>query len=198
MKNAIKKNVVLVMLFAMLCSYATESPSLKNKEDGKTTLVLKDVRLGEELIIKDFYGVILYKESIQHNGDYSKSFDLTELPDGNYSFELEKALQIQIIPFKVSFNTVSFNKEEGNIIYKPFVRIKDNFVYVTQLSLKEKPLKIDLFYEYSNDDFNKIHSETIKNTKQIKRVYKLSKDRKGTYKVVFECEGRTFKNIIEI
>ncbi|WP_452225562.1 hypothetical protein [Lacinutrix chionoecetis] len=196
MKNPIRNSIVLVMLFTMLTSNATEISSLKNIEDGKTTLVLNNVKAGEELIIKDLFGVVLYRESIKDNGIYSKSFDLTELPDGNYNFELDRAVKIEIIPFKVSSKTVTFNKESEIVIYKPFVRLKDNFIYISQLSLNKKPLHITLYYNESNQIFNSIYTETITDTTQIKRILKLLEDKRGAYKVILKCEGRTFENVI--
>lgn len=197
MKKVLKNSIVLVMLFTMLCSNATEISSLKNVEDGKTTLFLTNVKQGEQLIIKDVLGLIIYKELISQDGNYNKAFDLTSLPNGDYNFELDKQMQIQIIPFKVEFNTVKFNKDKETIINKPFVKVKDNMLYITQLALELEPLKIDLYYN-ADDVLNLIHTEKIENTKQIQRIYKLLKDKKGDYKLVFKTNGRTFENNITI
>ncbi|WP_044401549.1 hypothetical protein [Lacinutrix sp. Hel_I_90] len=187
MKKIFKNSIVLVLLFTTLSSNATEISSLKNVEDGKTILFLTDVEEGEQLIIKDDLGLIVYKESISKDGNYSKAFDLTELPDGKYNFELDKHLRIQIIPFKVESNAVTFNKKAETVIHKPLVKESEQSLYITKLALEKEPLKIALYYNNTL-----IHAETIENTQKIQRIYKLSEGKIGVYKLVFETNGRTF------
>lgn len=187
MKKIFKNSIVLVLLLSVLSSSATEISSLKNVEDGKTILFLTDVEEGEQLIIKDNLGLIVYKESISKDGNYSRAFDLTALPDGNYNFELDKHLRIQIIPFKVESNAVRFNKKAETVIHKPLVKEIEHSLYITKLALEKEPLKIALYYNNTL-----IHAETIENTQKIQRIYRLSEGKIGVYKLVFETNGRTF------
>ena len=194
MKNLIKKSIVLVVLFTALLVNASEISSLRNLNDDKTTmLTLLNVKQGNQLFIKDMFGLVLYKESIQKPGEFVKGFDLTSLPDGDYYFELDRDLEIKTIPFKVSLNMVEFNKDLETTIYKPYITKKDYRVFVSKLSLNEQPLKVSIYYD--NDDngsFDLIHSETIENTVNIQRVYRLSKNEKGNYRLVLKTEGHTF------
>ena len=87
MKNLIKKSIVLVVLFTTLLGNANEISSLRNLNDEKTTmLTLQNVKQGNQLFIKDVFGLVLYKEAIQNSGEFVKGFDLTSLPDGDYYF----------------------------------------------------------------------------------------------------------------
>ena len=96
MKNAVKhskKGILMVTLFATLLSFANDASFYTISTDAKrTALTLRDVKEGNLLSIKDNNGVVLYKESIQKTGIYTKGFDLTSLPDGMYVFELDKDL----------------------------------------------------------------------------------------------------------
>jgi len=198
MKNLIKNSLVVAALFATLLGNA--SPSLNELNDEKrTTIRLNDVKQGDHLLIKDAYGTILYKEKIQNSGNYIKGFDLTELPDGTYFFELDNSFETKIIPFQVNVNNVIFNKEQEAIIYKPLVNNKDNKVYISKLSLNEQPLSIEVHYENENHvDIGLIYSETIENTKSIRRILSLNKLKKGSYKIVIKTEGRTFVDYVRI
>ena len=198
MKNLIKNSLVIVVLFTALLGNANSSLKI-SKDDTRTTLTLKDVKRGNELSIKDAYGIILYKEMIQNSGNYIKGFDLTALPDGSYFFELDKGLEIKTIPFTVESTKVEFEKEMETTFHKPFVRSKENKVYVSKLSLEKQPLEIDLYY--NGDDshgFELIHSESFKNTQIITRVYSLNINEKGTYKIVTKAEGRTFIDYVKL
>jgi len=172
---------------ASLLSNANEGSSFIPK---KEIITINDVKEGQSLIIKDLNGVILYKESFKESGLYSKAFDLTNLPDGSYFFEHEKDLEIKIIPFNVKSNTVTFEKVKETIIYKPHVRIKNNYVFITKLALNKEPLDVKIYSE----DNQLIYSEKITNTKTIGKVYKILLNR--NYRLVLKSNGRAYyKNI---
>ena len=198
MKKLIKNTLAVVALFTALLANAN-APLNELKDAKKTTLTLNDVKKGDELLIKNTHGMILYNESIQNSGDYTKGFDLTELPNGNYFFELNKAIKIVIIPFHVSNNIVVFKKEKKVTIFKPYVRNKKNKIYITKLSLDQKPLDIKVYYEdLEGNDFDLIYTETINNgSKNIGRVLSLDEKLEGTYKIVTKTEGRTFVDYIQ-
>lgn len=199
MKNVIKhskKGILLVTLFATLLSFANEAKFLNDKNEARTSLTLKNVKEGNLLSIKDDNGLTLYKEQILKAGIYSKGFDLTALPDGAYVFEVEKDMEINIIPFYVKLKKVIFDKEKEKTIFKPYFEVKDNLLHLTKLSLNEAPLRIDFYFSDLND-YKLVHSELIENTQNIKKIFKLINLNKGSYKIVTHSEGREFTKIIK-
>jgi hypothetical protein len=181
-----------------LVSYANSTYSLDNHKES-TILTLNNVKKGHQLVIKDANLLILYKEAIQQSGTYSKGFDLTALPDGNYYFELDKDVEIVTIPFRVTASVVTFEKEKESVIYKPTVRLDDNHLFVSRLSLTAQPLTIKLYYRGSfGQGKDLIFAEEVENTKIVERVYELSKQKKGTYTIIFESEGREFVEYIKM
>lgn len=196
MKKVIRTGVMILAIFATVSSYANKvSYASIEKNIKKTTLTLNNLKRGHQLIIKDAHGIVLYKEYIKDSGQYSKGFDLTSLPNGNYYFELDKDLEIKTIPFKVLSNEVVFEKKDETTIFKPVVRTKGNFVFISRLSLNEKPLEYKIYYEDSHDF---MISEKFENEKSIERIYNFSKAQKGMYKIVFKTEGRIFIENIKI
>lgn len=198
MKKEVKKGILLVTMLAAMISYASRPATLDKKVEIKnTTLSIHNVKQGQQLVIKDYNGIVLYKELIANSGAYHKGFDLTALPNGNYYFELDKDTEVQIIPFKVLMNKVEFLKDKETKFFKPIIRFKDNKVLLTRLSLDYKPLEVKIYYDdYSNKEL--IHTETFKDTKIIERVYALDKTKKGKYSVVIKTEGRAFTESITI
>ncbi|WP_298532466.1 hypothetical protein [uncultured Algibacter sp.] len=203
MKNTFKhskKGFLMVTLFATLLSFANDASFYSIKNDvARTALTLKHVKEGNLLSIKDNNGVILYKESIQKSGIYTKGFDLTSLPDGFYLFELEKDLEIKTIPFSVKSSEVIFEKEKEKSFFKPYTRVKGDLLLVSQLSLNEAPLEINIYFsnDIHSNDLELIHSEKIANTKTIQKIFKLSGFEKGSYKVICSSQGREFVKIID-
>ncbi|PKQ45664.1 hypothetical protein [Confluentibacter flavum] len=188
-----KKGILMVAMLAASLSFANEGTpffTIKN-ESERTSLTLALVKEGNLLSIKDYNGMILYKEVIQKTGTYTKGFDLTALPNGKYIFELDSDIEIKTIPFTVETNTVVFEKDMEKSIFKPVTRVKGNIVFVSQLTLNNKPLKIDIYFEGSNNS-ELVLTETIKDTKCIERIYKLTGLKNGNYTMVFNTEGREF------
>jgi len=198
MKKVIKKSILLVIVFTMMQGNVNANNFIPLKKEFKeTALSLNNVKKGQRLLIKDSNGLVLYKEYIKDSGSYYKGFDLTSLPSGDYYFELDKDVEIKIIPFNVSSKTVAFYKEKEASIFKPIVRVKDNKLFISKLSLEKSPLTIKVYQEYSVDN-RLLHTETIENTKIIERIYTLPKTKEVKYKIVFKTEGREFVEYINI
>ena len=202
MKNVMKhskKGFLMVILFVTSLSFANDASFYLIKNDAKrTALTLKDVKEGNLLSIMDDNGVVLYKESIQKSGIYTKGFDLTSLPDGIYLFELEKDLEIKTIPFTVKSNKVLFNKEKQTNFYKPFTRVEGDLVFISQLALTKAPLEIKIYFSDSSYSSHSelMHTEKITNTKNIQKIFRLSGSKKGSYKIVCYSQGREFVKMI--
>ena len=194
-KTTLRKSILTAVMLTAMMSYATNGLDINPNNDlKKTTFSLNNVKEGNQLIIKDIYGIILYKEQIETSGTYSKGFDLTSLPNGSYVFELQKDLEIKSFPFTLNDETVVFNGEE-TIIHKPLITQKGNYVYVSKLALNEEPLEIKIYY-----DSELIYSEKIKNTKTIEKTFKLiSKGREtNKYAIVLKTNDREYFKYITL
>ena len=196
MKKLTKRSLIILGLFTSLLSFANdEHKTIKEKEPKVTNVSFKNVKLGSMLSIKDINGLVLYKESIVKKGAYSKGFDLTALPNGEYYFELDSELKIVIIPFNVVSNQVKFKKEEEFTIFKPNIRVKDDIVYVSRSSDSESPVNYRIYYQKNND---LVYSEKLEVVKNFNRIFDFSTSEKGTYLFVFFTEGRKFSKIFKI
>lgn len=196
MKRLTKKSVVVLSLFASMLTFANgEIETIKEKEPKVTNMSFKKVKFGSKLSIKDSKGIVLYKEAIVKTGDYSKGFDLTTLPNGDYYFELDTELEIVIIPFNVVSNQVVFKNEEKSTIFKPLIRVKDDMVYVSRISYTESPIQYNIYYAASAD---LVLSEKVSDETHLKKIYDFSKAKKGKYFFVFKSDGRKFSKTVKI
>jgi len=199
-KNQVMKNKILLFsLMITMFSYASETSSFSKKNGIKKTIIisLDNVKQGQLLYIKDYSGVILYNEVLEKNGTYNKNFNLSALPLGDYYFELDKDMEIKVIPFKVEIDKVEIFTEMETLIFKPMVKSKENKVYLSRLSMNNEPLKVNIYYEGSNDK-ELIFSEKIENRNIVERIYALDKQQRGLYKIIVLTEGRTFSHVIAL
>ena len=197
MKTAIKKSLVLVVLFlATTVSYGNEISGNTNDGKGVTTnLTFKNVTKGSVLLIKDNNGLTLYKELIEKKGKYSKGFDLTSLPNGDYYFELNKDVEITIVPFKVDRSVVTFDKTAEVKFFKPVVWLNKNRVFISKMVFEDEILEIEIL----SDSNERILSEKVKRKGNILgKVYDFSTSAKGTYTVIVKTNGRRFVNHVQI
>jgi len=196
MKNLARKSLVVIMLTMSLSTQANETDmTSKEKERIVTNLHLDNVKQGSVLTIIDGNGLVLYNEAIKKTGDYSKGFDLTTLPDGEYFFELDADLKIIVIPFNVKANEVIFDKEAEKSIYKPVVRAKDQMVYVSKAAMDESPLSYKIYFA---DNHDLVYSEKFEADDEIKKAYDFSASKKGSYLFVFESNGRRYTKAVKI
>ncbi|WP_282122741.1 hypothetical protein [Algibacter mikhailovii] len=195
MKNVItntKKGFLMVTMFATLLSFANEAPFYFIKNNAKrTSISLNNVKEGNLLSIKDTNGVVLFKELIQKSGIYTKGFDLTTLPDGQYLFELEKDVEIKTIPFSVKSAEVIFNKTAETTVFKPYLRAEKDMLYVNMLALNQEPLIVEIYFT-DNSNYKLMHTEKIMDKQTIHKAFKLSGLHKGSYKVICYTHGKKF------
>lgn len=187
MRTTIKKTMVLVLIFVTFISSAIEnSKSNKLVSVKRVKVEFRNVKKGQTFVIRNENKIIVHKQKIVKLGTFSKVFDLTNLKDGIYTSEVEKDFEISIKKFSVSNGYVTFIKEESKKIFKPLIRLKGDLLLISKLSFKE-PLKIVLYYEE-----NTIVDEQFEGKDIVNRIYKLSKAKKGAYRVVVNSDNRLF------
>ena len=197
MKTAIRKSLVLVaLLVAVTVSYGNKISS--NTNNGKNALknvTFKNVKKGSILSIKDMNGLVLYRVTIEKTGEYTKGFDLTSLPDGDYYFEMNKDVEISVIPFKVASSVVTFDKTAETKTFKPVVFVNKNKVHISKISLEGEVLRVKIFSESSE----LVYSGSIVIKRDVfGKIYDFTTSLKGRYTIVITSKGRTFVEKIKI
>lgn len=182
----------MVTLLATVTISANNTNNIIKRDASKTSLVIKNVKEGNLLTIKDKHGITLYKELIETSGLYKKGFDLTELPSGDYIFELEKDFEVKTIPFTVALNKVYFNQKNEVISFKPLIRQVNELVYLSQLNPNFKETTIKVF-AINNNETKLRFSEKTNKSQVIEKVFKLEK---GNYKIVTSFDNKEYTTYI--
>jgi hypothetical protein len=170
-------------------NYANSSDFKKGIDARKVTVVFNNAKKGHQLSMKDDQGVVLHSEKVSEQGNLVKTFDFSELENGNYTLELDKDFEIVIKFLEVKNKTIIFNEDANKVIFKPFIRTEENLVLISSTSFDKKPFKIDIYYN------NKIiHSETATSNIILNRVYRLNEKIKGNYTVIVRNNERVYRN----
>ena len=174
MKTIIKKYLVAVTFLLSLVSYSTEKNISSTIEGRKVKVEFTGVKKGQVLFIKNANSIVIYSDIIEMSGNYARTFDLTVLENGVYTAELDKKFETIIKPFLVQNRQVTFLPEENKTIFKPVIRIQDNLILISKMSLENQPIKIRLYYKGEV-----IYTEIAKDTKILNRALRLLKNKKG-------------------
>lgn len=179
MKTITKKILVVALMLGTLTSYANI-----NLDVTPTNEIIKR---GDLVSIYDEDGTLVYSDKMENNGNVRTMFDFSNLKDGIYTIEINKAFEIFINRFEIADRNVRFLEAERKIIHKPVFRTEKNKVLISKLALDSNEMKVELYFE--ND---LIHSERIDGEAVIKRVYQLDMEEQGEYKAVIKSNGRVY------
>ena len=169
-------------------SYATEPNYLKDGKENRLTLTLAHVRRGMELRIIDNQGILLHKETIETTGLYSRSFDLSNLPNGTYSFQMDMDTKYRIMPFEIQNGILDIEEKDEYFIYKPTIYQRENRLYISKFSTV--PVRMNIIIYNSRNET--IYTEAIYKDQSIGRIYDLSKLEKGAYTIIMNTQNKTY------
>ncbi|WP_088324732.1 hypothetical protein [Polaribacter tangerinus] len=192
MKNSLKKLAIVVLMLGTLVNYANEK-STSILEGKKIKITYKYVKAGNTLSIKNENGTTLYKLEIKKTGVFSKIYDFSSLNDGKYYTELEKDYEIITKNFAIKSNAI-VSLEEDTVTFKPVIRTENNLILISKIDFHKTPISLTIYY---NDDT--IYSEKIIDSEDIlNRIYQVSKDKKGSYRVVLNSNNRLYTKEFKI
>ncbi len=191
MKTTTKKILLVVIMLGTFIGYAKMNTEPTNTvvDSKKVKVEFESVKMGQAITIKDNLGKILCNRLAEQDGVFSKSFDLSALPNGEYKVELDRNFETIIKPFSIKNGLVTFMTDENKRVLKPIIRRDGNLLYISKTTAAKKPLNIIVYY---ND--KAIIKDMVK--KELSKVYKLSDNYKGDYRIVIKSSEREYLEII--
>ncbi|WP_458628114.1 hypothetical protein [Winogradskyella sp. PC D3.3] len=179
MKTLFKTILVLAVMLGTCTSYANATleviPTFNN------------VKKGNSISVTNASGKIVFSGLINFNGNISRLYDFSQLQDGIYIIEVNKDFEIDITTVEVKNNSVNFIKTKSEKIFKPVFRVEKNKLLISKLALDTSEMEIELYF---NNEL--IHSETIKGSEILNRVYKLDHSINGDYTALVRSNDRVF------
>lgn len=192
MKKMIRTGALVAALFSTTIQYATEVVSTQPLKENVTAV---QAQVGDRILVKNANGRVILEASAGQLQDVESVFDLSNLKDGTYYYEIESATQITVVPVALNQGNAQFDYASGKAIYKPMVQTRENLLYVSQLSFDQAPLDIELYYDANNDGTNSyslVHKDQVTDAQQLAKVFALDQKETGNYKVVLVSDGRRF------
>ncbi|WP_375580078.1 DUF3244 domain-containing protein [Marivirga tractuosa] len=200
MKNLnIQKTVFAFVLIALpLMSFADGFPFVKltSKENKMITLRVGSAQSDMTNIrLKNQFGQVVYSETVENVNGILKNFDLRHLESGQYKIELENALNIEVLPITITWDSVRVANDQFTTIHKPFINLKENgTVDFNYLNLNAASTSVLI----TNDKGNVIYKEDLGSNSDIEKRYDISSLEKGNYQFIVQSGDRNFKHSIAL
>jgi hypothetical protein len=179
MKTVLGKILVFAVMLGTYTGYANETLDVESTSNT--------IKKGTHISISDYKGEVIYSERINHNGEIASFFDFTKLENGIYRVELNKDFEIEINAITVKDGVVRFLQDFKEKIFKPVFRSENSKVLISKIALDSDEMIIELYYENEL-----IHSENIKGSEILNRVYQLDETLHGDYKAIIRSNNRVY------
>ena len=139
-------------------------------------------------------GAVIFKDVIETANRVSKQYNMSQLPVGKYTIEVNDAIKIERLDVHVNFNKVTLKDRISDVTFKPTVILSENgTVDLNLLTLGDAA--VVTFYGPKG---HILKSDRFKNVNVVTKRYTLSEVEPGDYKVVISHKGKTFDHVLTI
>jgi len=188
----------LLTVFIFIASMSVQAAEeVKVAKNNKYSVVIEadQTMKGDEVIIRNQIGKILYREALEVNKSYKKIFQFSLFDNGVYiiSFENDyKSEYYNVIKNDNGIKLLDINN--AKFTFKPVVRKDDQLahVFLTNESLQEVKLKI------MDQSGEKLSSIRFDEELIIKRSFDLSKLPSGKYNLIIEVGEKSFTRVLNV
>jgi len=197
--SKIQKTVMTIALIVLpLMSFADGFPFVKltSKENKMITLRVGSAESDlTNIRLKNQFGEVIYTETVENVNGILKNFDLKNLKSGYYKIELENALNIEVLPITITWDSVKISHDQFTTVHKPFINLKDNgTVDFNFLNLNSTSTSVMII----NDTGNVLYKEDLGSSSDIEKRYDISSLDKGNYQFIVQSGDRNFKHNIAL
>ena len=191
MKNLIRNGQFVCIALLGMGVFASPNASDMNHEED-VTMNFGYMNTNNLVLIKDQNGYLIYQYNVEQSGNFSKSYDLSTLPDGHYYFEIDKDTEVVIRRFTVTGGEVAFEADAAESHFKPTLYAKDKQIFISRLAPNKDGMLVRVYDKYNN----LLHAEWLKDELYNNRIYDLSEINSDQYKVVFKAGDRKYEEMV--
>jgi len=197
MNSTVKITAIVMGLLLAIPAYSNISDKVEMSVTGVKSfrLTLKDEANNIEIKIKDQFGQVLYREMVEKPVAYSRVFNVSPLPVGDYSLELEFPNKHQIIPLEIYNNQVALLDTEMTEYFKPTVRQDGTKVIVSMLNISKDPVRI-LIYDRSTNQL--LTEQKFKNQLNVGKQFDFSQVGSGKYLISMKSNDLSYSQTVTI
>ncbi|MBB5637042.1 hypothetical protein HDE68_002955 [Pedobacter cryoconitis] len=196
MKNLLKISLIATILFTSVNTYANNDDlSLKVNNAERKTISLS-INQTQDMKVT-FYGLndeVLYEKKGHELSGSSKTYDLTDFPDGTYIMKLETGLKSVEYQINIENNKASLSEAPNKEAFKPVLTKKDGVVTLNLDYTNKAPVEITIFDEFNNQLYTNIYNDSSK----LVRKFNVGKALSNKLTFVLTSKGEAFNSTIDV
>ncbi|MET4141000.1 hypothetical protein [Pedobacter sp. UYP1] len=196
MKNLLKISLIATIVFTSVNTYANNDDlSLKVNSVERKTIRLS-INQTQDMKVT-FYGLnneVLYEKKGHELGGSSKTYDLTDFPDGNYIMKLETGLKWVEYQINIENNKASLSTPSNKEAFKPVLTNKDGVVTLNLDNVNKAPVEIRIFDEFNNQLYTNIYNDSAKLIKK----FNVGKSLSSKLTFVITSKDQAFNSTIDV
>lgn len=136
---------MLVLLLVSGRAKAADDLEVKVTEKKTITIELNNLTADAVLLFRGSNGEVLFRDSLQLKGDYSRTLDLEVIPNGIYLISLEREDNVLTREVVKSTKGVEITGTPSKIIFKPSFNIMEREVQVFLTNPGKKTSYFDVY-----------------------------------------------------
>ncbi len=147
MKNVMRMLGVVILLLSGICAKASDSLSVRVKDNHNLLINLQEVSEGTELLFKDNRGEVLFRDSIKSNESYRKILNLEVIPMGTYYFSLERENRIEVTVLEKDWEGLEIKEDVSGVVFKPNYKVENERVEFFLTNPKRNKIQVRVYDE---------------------------------------------------
>ncbi|WP_316832877.1 hypothetical protein [Pedobacter aquatilis] len=186
MKNLLKISLIAATMFTASATYANDDVYTLNVkgDDSKTIRFTIDEASDINLSIRELNSQIVFEESIHSTGASAKSYDLSALPDGEYTLNVASDVQFSEYKIVIANNKAVVSTPKVTPVLKPVFTQEKSIVTLSLNNTDKGPIEVQVLNEYNDE----LYSETF--TDQSKLVKKFNTGRAYGKELTFVVKSK--------
>lgn len=190
MKNILKFSLMLVIVLTGINVKASEVNfylNVKKEEGKKIAFELNDINKAD-LSIYDAAHNLIHSEKVNSSNNISRTYDLKNLPDGNYFLEAESEMKIVKYNISIIGEKAILGTSAVSAIYKPVFENKKGIVALNILNFDKSPVNIKIYDEENVE----VYDSAILTEQNVNKFFDLNRDSNQEYTFVVKYDDKTF------
>ena len=192
MKKILKFGLVLVAALTTVNGHASTvdfTLDVKNEQGKKVTFAVNTINI-MNLSIYDADDKLIHTEEVNSKKDFSRTYDLNELPEGTYFLEVESDSKISRYEISVAKATATLSANAISEDYKPVpvFLYKDGLVWVNIVNLGQAAVNIKIY----DKDGDEVYDSPKLTDENVTKIFDVNNIQNEKHTFVMTYKDRTF------
>lgn len=196
MKNLLKISLIATILFTSVNTYANNDDLSLKVNIAERKIIHLSINQTQDMKVT-FYGLnneVLYEKKGHELSGASKTYDLTDFPDGDYTMKLETDLKSVEYQINIENNKASLSTASNKEAFKPVLTKKDGVVTLNLDYTNKAPVEIMIFDEFNNQ----LYTNTYNNSEKLVRKFNVGKALSNKLTFVITSKNQAFNSTIDV